>query len=85
MTKQPSLHANVAGAGRLLGPQSATLELSERLLFKHPNSCKAEKCTGALMPAPAELFTSPKLNLTFLLDLIALVRKGQMGEGWISG
>lgn len=33
------------------------------------------------MPAPAELFTSPKLDSTFLLDLIALVRKGQMG-GW---
>lgn len=29
---------------------------------------------------PAELFTSPNLDLTFL-DLIALVREGQMG-GW---
>lgn len=34
-------------------------------------------------PAPAELFTSPKPDSTslYLLNLIALVREGQMGLG----
>lgn len=74
MTKQPSLHGNIGGAGRPLGPQSAALQL---LPFKHPNSGKAEKIKPP-MPAPAELFTSPKLDLIFLflLNLIALVRGG---------
>lgn len=84
MTKQPSLYGNIRGAGRLLGPQSAALQL---LPFKHPNSGKAEEIKPPT-PAPAELFTSPKLDLTFLylLNLIALVRGGaDGGGGGISG
>lgn len=77
MTKQPILHDNTGGAGRLLGPQHAAFQM---LPFKHPDSGKAEEIKPPT-PAPAELFTGPKLDLTFLnlLNLIALVRGGADG------
>lgn len=83
MTKIPSLPDNIAGAERRPGARSAALQPSERLPFKHPDSSRAEKETKAPTLAPAELLTSPKLDLTFLylLNLNALVREGQKG-GW---
>lgn len=82
---------NNAGVGRLQGPHSVTLGLSEQFLFKHPKSHKAAKTTvysGEIhTPTPAELFfTSPKLDLTSLclLSLVARCGRGTWGGG-ISG
>lgn len=91
MTKQPSLHENDAGVGRLLGPQIYNVWTIRTVPIQNIQKAvrrRKARHTGEIkppLPAPAELFTSPKLDSTFLylLNLITLVREGQIGgAGW---